>query len=431
MKCREYGIVKYLIEIGNKLNVAQTRAVKSQTLITELYLLDQKLPARVWLPLYSDTSAHLVMRIPYTEGCVLNSKDRSPYCFYCEVIEVDDVETAQLPNNKPVRRNSKNQSRPTQQKLRRKPGLSRTADDPSASVMSELWEEKQRRIKESSPYGKMAGWKLLAAIVKTGDDLRQELLAYQLLTTLQGIWNETGVPLSLRPYKIVVCSHSSGMIEPIPNACSLHQIKKNLVSKLHLDDANQVYPPTLLSHFLIHYGSRLSESFQHAQQNFIQSCAAYSLACYYLQVKDRHNGNILLDSEGFLIHIDFGYILTISPRNLGFETSPFKLTSELVEVMGGPNSESYAYFRELLFSGMMAVRQHYQKIMALVDVRSNNSLPCFRGGNNAVKLLLDRFHIGCSDEELRNVVNGLIDQSRDSLTTRLYDNFQYYTNGIF
>lgn len=82
----------------------------------------------------------------------------------------------------------------------------------------------------------------------------------------------------------------------------------------------------------------------------------------------------MLDSEGFLIHIDFGYILTISPRNLGFETSPFKLTSELVEVMGGPNSESYAYFRELLFSGMMAVRQHYQKIMALVDVRSNSKL---------------------------------------------------------
>jgi phosphatidylinositol 4-kinase len=51
--------------------------------------------------------------------------------------------------------------------------------------MSEPWEEKQRRIKESSPYGNLPGWKLLPVIVKTGDDLRQELLAYQLLTTLQ------------------------------------------------------------------------------------------------------------------------------------------------------------------------------------------------------------------------------------------------------
>ena len=47
----------------------------------------------------------------------------------------------------------------------------------------------------------------------------------------------------------------------------------------------------------------------------------------------RHNGNILVDSEGHIIHIDFGFVLANSPgNNLGFESSPFKLTKEFAEV---------------------------------------------------------------------------------------------------
>jgi len=45
----------------------------------------------------------------------------------------------------------------------------------------------------------------------------------------------------------------------------------------------------------------------------MKSLVAYSLVMYFLQAKDRHNGNILLHSSGKIFHIDFGFFLSNLP----------------------------------------------------------------------------------------------------------------------
>ncbi|CAF3593267.1 unnamed protein product [Rotaria socialis] len=293
----------------------------------------------------------------------------------------------------------------------------RDPDDPSAATLKEPWDKKEQRIRQASPYGHLRNWRLVAAIVKCGDDLRHELLAYQFMVRLKEIWSIEHVPVFVRPINILVLSNNSGLIEPILNAVSLHQIKKN--SRL-----------SLRNYFLREFGTERSEEFLTAVRNFVQSCAAYSIICYLLQVKDRHNGNILLDDEGHLIHIDFGYMLSATPKNLGFESSPFKITQEFVDIMGGLQSDMYGYYKILILRALIAARKHMDKLMSIVEIMQHGSqLNCFSKGNVTLGLR-ERFHLNMTDEQLEFNVEKMVESSLNSLTTRVYDTFQYYTNGI-
>ena len=103
------------------------------------------------------------------------------------------------------------------------------------------------------------------------------------------------------------------------NAQSVSAIKEKLFGKA-----------TRIVDFFVHqFGSEKSKGFKAARTNFCRSLAAYSLVCYILQIKDRHNGNIMIDIEGHIMHIDFGFFLSNAPgKGVQFEQAPFKLTAE-------------------------------------------------------------------------------------------------------
>ncbi|CAB4428942.1 unnamed protein product [Rhizophagus irregularis] len=298
----------------------------------------------------------------------------------------------------------------------------------SAAVFSEDWESKRERIRKASPYGHHPNWRLLSVIVKTGADLRQEQLACQLIREMQRIWQLEKVDVWVRYYRVLVTSDNSGLIETIENSISIHSIKKDAYAK-KLNEKGFMF--TLFDYFVKTYGDVSSDAFLRAQDNFMRSLAAYSLVCYILQVKDRHNGNLLLDTEGHLIHIDFGFMLSNSPGSVGFELAPFKLSQEYLDILGGVASEKFLEFKMLLRQAFFALRKHADNFVLLVEMMSKDSkLPCFVSGDLTATHLKDRFQLSLTEPQFEEYLEKLIMSSCCNVFTRLYDTFQYYSNGI-
>lgn len=292
------------------------------------------------------------------------------------------------------------------------------------SAFGESFEEKKARLRMSSRNlpRLTAEWDCVAFIVKSNDDLRQEVLCLQLIRQLQDIFQAAELPLRLLPYRIIATSASTGMIEYIKNATSLDSLKKRLGYT------------TLANHFVKTYGDPEGEPYKTAMANYVRSMAAYSLACYFLQIKDRHNGNIMIDSEGHVVHIDFGFILGIAPGGrFSLETAPFKLTSEMVEAMGGTQSEYFKAYVILLIQGFLALQQHADTVLLMIAIMAQeSSCPCFLSQNprdvlNATKAL---FKLHFNQNQVIKHVLRLVRRSHNSYRTRQYDVFQKLTNGI-
>jgi len=56
------------------------------------------------------------------------------------------------------------------------------------------------------------------------------------------------------------------------------------------------------------------------------------------------------------LHIDFGFLLSNAPgKGVKFESAPFKLTAEMMEVMGGEGSNVFRDFRMRMARGFLAL----------------------------------------------------------------------------
>jgi phosphatidylinositol 3-kinase len=223
-------------------------------------------------------------------------------------------------------------------------------------------------------------------IFKLGDDLRQDQLVIQIITLMDELLQKENLDLKLSPYKILATSTTAGASQFVQS-----QSLSSIVSKYKNN-------PALA--YLKHHNPDDRQPLgvrQEALDTYVKSCAGYCVITYILGVGDRHLDNLLLAPDGHFFHADFGYILGRDPKPFA---PVMKLSKEMVDCMGGVQSEHYRQFKQYCFLAYTALRKSSNLILNLFSLMVHANIPDIRlEPDKAVLKVRERFHLEMGEEE--------------------------------
>ena len=391
---REFEFFGEVTDISGKLKpfIKKSKPEKKQKIEEELRKI--KVEVGVYLPSNPDG---VVVGIDRKSGKPLQSHAKAPYMATFRIRKQKGDSSTDDIGDMAQRAEERHEKTQRQKHNRTESGLSVRHAADADSKTYEIWQ---------------------SAIFKVGDDCRQDILALQMIAAFRGIFNSVGLDVYVYPYRVTATAPGCGVIDVLPNSISRDMLGREAVNGLH-------------DYFVTKYGGEHSVRYQEARSEFVKSMAAYSVISYLMQFKDRHNGNIMIDDKGHILHIDFGFCFDISPGGVRFERAPFKLTEEMIAVLGGPDastSQSYRWFEELTIKAFLCSRQYSSKLMHLVSLMLDSGLPCFKP--ETMRNFKERFALAKDERGAAEYMLGCIKKSENNYSTKVYDEFQLLTNGI-
>ncbi|XP_073295971.1 phosphatidylinositol 3-kinase, root isoform-like [Primulina huaijiensis] len=243
-------------------------------------------------------------------------------------------------------------------------------------------------------------------IFKKGDDLRQDQLVIQMVSLMDRLLKLENLDLHLTPYRVLATGHDEGMLEFIPSKSlaqilSEHRSITSYLQKFHSDpDGPFGITATCL-------------------ETFIKSCAGYSVITYILGIGDRHLDNLLLQDDGRLFHVDFGFILGRDPKPF---PPPMKLCKEMVEAMGGAESQYYTRFKSYCCEAYNILRKSSNLTLNLFHLMAGSNIPDIASDpEKGILKLQEKFRLDLDDEESIHFFQDLINESVSALFPQMVE----------
>ncbi|XP_063501934.1 phosphatidylinositol 3-kinase catalytic subunit type 3 isoform X9 [Symphalangus syndactylus] len=252
-------------------------------------------------------------------------------------------------------------------------------------------------------------------IFKHGDDLRQDQLILQIISLMDKLLRKENLDLKLTPYKVLATSTKHGFMQFIQSV----PVAEVLDTEGSIQNFFRKYAPS---------ENGPNGISAEVMDTYVKSCAGYCVITYILGVGDRHLDNLLLTKTGKLFHIDFGYILGRDPKPL---PPPMKLNKEMVEGMGGTQSEQYQEFRKQCYTAFLHLRRYSNLILNLFSLMVDANVPDIAlEPDKTVKKVQDKFRLDLSDEEAVHYMQSLIDESVHALFAAVVEQIHKFAQSL-
>ena len=254
-------------------------------------------------------------------------------------------------------------------------------------------------------------------ILRLGNDLRQDILAVQILKLMDKLWLDNNLDLKLITFLICPSDLFSGYIEYV-NFSELYKIqnssggvldKEAIIkflrgTKNKKENGNDIYE---------------NDTYEQRVDNFIKSLAGYCVATCVLGITKRSFRNVMIKDNGILLHINLGNLLGHFRYKCGIKTerSLFLLTPEMANVYISENKQEM--FKKCCIKAFNILRHNASKIINPFIIMSCAGLKDFYGMNdiNYIKkmLVLDKMNdedagnyfleqiYKCKNEKLRQI----------------------------
>ena len=244
----------------------------------------------------------------------------------------------------------------------------------------------------------------ISIMFKYGDDLRQDQLVLQMINYMDSLLKKIHLDYEFTIYKTLATSKSDGFVEFVPNSKTIYDIIRSKQMK---------------DYFFYELSNKNEATLNKKLESYINSCAGYCVVTFLLGIGDRHLENLMIDKNGRLFHIDFGYILGRDPKPM---PPPIKLCKEMVECMGGKGSKNFLDFQQKCVNAYWVLRENARVIVNMFYLMIDSGIPELNNIDN-LKKLHEKFVPQKNKQEAANYILDNLKESVDALMPVVMETF--------